>query len=148
MQNPDLRLTTPVTILCRADGGGAQITKECGRFMGLSEREVEASFINYLVERGWDIQPTPPGDYTDVVARRGAELLVCELKGETRSSETAIDIGYGQILRAMTRYPDAAYALVVPETLQTKAQRVSIAVRQKLNLHLYLVPTAGEILIV
>lgn len=113
--------------------------------MALTEKDVEARFIRYLLERGWNIEPPIPGDYTDVVARRGAEILVCELKGETKSPETAVDIGYGQILRAMTRHPEAEYALVVPADLQGKAERVSMTLRRKLGLVLYLVPEVGEI---
>lgn len=113
--------------------------------MSLTEKDVEARFIQYLLARGWDVEPAVPGDYTDLIATRGAEVLVCELKGETKSSETAIDIGYGQILRAMTRHPEATYALVVPAALQGKAERVSISVRHRLGLALYLVPEVGEV---
>ncbi len=95
----------------------------------MTEKQVEAQFISYLIDRGWVIERLDPGDYTDLVAKRGAEVLVCELKGETKSPETAMDIGYGQILRAMSRYPEAAYALVVPEILRAKAERVSNSVR-------------------
>jgi hypothetical protein len=113
--------------------------------MLLTEAEVRAGFIDYLAERGWDIVETDPGDYTDVVARRGAQWLAAECKGHTKSAETAIDIGYGQLLRAMGRYPEASYALVVPATLRGKVVRVPEAVRHKLGVTVYLVPEVGQI---
>jgi hypothetical protein len=113
--------------------------------MLLTEPEVQARFISYLNDRGWDVAETDPGDYTDVVSRRGAQWLAAECKGHTKSPETAVDIGYGQLLRAMGRYPEASYALVVPETLRGKVVRVPEAVRRKLGITVYLVPAVSRI---
>ena len=113
--------------------------------MSLSEKDVETKLIDHLQERGWTIEQTHPTDYTDLIARRGDEVLVCELKGVTKSPETAVDIGYGQILRAMSRHPDASNALVVPATLLPKTRRVSKEVRRKLGLTVLVVPEEGEI---
>lgn len=111
----------------------------------MNEQEVERRFTRYLLDRGWEIVAKDQDDYTDLVARRGGEWLAAELKGETKSAETAIDIGYGQLLRAMARYPDAGYALVIPETLRRKAERVPEAVRRKVDITIYLVPEVGDI---
>ena len=113
--------------------------------MSLSETDVEKKLTDHLRALGWRIEQTHSTGYTDLIARRGDEVLVCELKGVTKSPETAVDIGYGQILRAMSRHPDASYALVVPEALLSKAQRVSKDVRRKLGLTVLVVPEAGEI---
>lgn len=40
---------------------------------------MEAAVVAYLRERGWDVT-TANADFTDVVARRGSELVVAEVK--------------------------------------------------------------------
>jgi hypothetical protein len=95
---------------------------------------------------GWSNAPghDPHDDATygslRVRAKRGAELLVAEVKGVTSSPGTDVDTGYGQILRFMSRYPDATqYALVGPERLRGAMIRVSPEVRRVLRLDLYVV---------
>ncbi|WP_028638880.1 hypothetical protein [Nocardioides sp. URHA0032] len=48
----------------------------------MTEAEVEAALVAHLLERGWDVTTTNL-DHTDVIARRGAELIVAEVKGHT-----------------------------------------------------------------
>lgn len=82
------------------------------RAMSLTELEVEAVFMAYLVERGWSVTTTTE-DFTDLIAKRGTELLIAEVKGHTKSAGAAVDIGYGQLLRRMTPERDhGEYALV------------------------------------
>jgi hypothetical protein len=69
--------------MCVTGGGSPSIRS--GSFptlasMAITERRVEAAFKAYLVERGWDVT-TVNDDYADLIAKRGAELLVAELKG-------------------------------------------------------------------
>lgn len=114
--------------------------------MPLTELEVEAAFMAYLTERGWDVTATND-DFTDLIARRGAELLVAEVKGHTKSAGAAIDIGYGQLLRRMSvDHPDLVeYALVVPETLLWHVERVQPETRRRCGIEVYLVDDFGGV---
>jgi len=47
------------------------------------EAEVEAAFVRYLLERGWDVD-TDKVDHADVVARRGAEHIVARSRAPPR----------------------------------------------------------------
>ena len=69
------------------------------------EAEVQAAFVKYLNERGWKVVTDNP-DYTDVIARRGAELLVAEVKGTTTLPGLDVDTAYGQLLRRMRDRPE------------------------------------------
>lgn len=113
--------------------------------MPLTESQVEAAFIAYLQERGWAVTTTNV-DYTDLIATRGAELLLAELKGHTKSPETAIDIGYGQLLRRIKADDESArYALVVPETLMWHVERVNAAVRARIGIEVFLIDDLGVV---
>lgn len=113
--------------------------------MHLTEHEVERAFVAYLVERGWDVT-TVNDDFTDLIAKRGAELLIAELKGHTKSAGTAIDIGYGQLLRRMNPDLEAArYALVVPESLAMLVSRVHPAVRRQVQIEVFAVAENGAV---
>ncbi len=58
----------------------------------MKEAEVQAALVLHLIERGWDVTVDSP-DHTDVVAKRGAERLVAEVKGHTSSPGLDIDTG-------------------------------------------------------
>lgn len=74
---------------------------------------------------------------------------MAEVKGVTKSPETAVDIGYGQILRVMSRHPEATEAaLVASEHLRSKVLRVTSDVRRRLGLNLYLVDDFGAVTLV
>jgi len=60
------------------------------RLMPMIEAQVQAAFVKYLIERGWEVT-TDNADYTDVMARRGDDLLLAEVKGTTSSSGLDVD---------------------------------------------------------
>jgi Holliday junction resolvase len=114
----------------------------------LTEAQVEAAVVNYLLERGWDVT-TESDDFADVVARRGTETLVVEAKGHTKSAGAAIDIAYGQLLRRMKSDHEAArYVIAVPETLRWHAERVPVSVRRRIGIELFLVAEDGSVSVV
>lgn len=109
------------------------------------EADVQQAFVQYLLDRRWDVH-VDNADHTDVIAKRGAELLVAEVKGKTTEPGLDVDTGYGQLLRAISRYPDAStYALVAPEALLTAVTRVSPEVRGRVGIELYLVDDLGQV---
>lgn len=112
----------------------------------MTEAEVQAAFVAALHERGWDVM-TENADYTDVIARRGTDVLIAEVKGETRSVGTDVDTAYGQLLRRMTDRGDASvrYALVVPAAAAPAALRVSKEVRAALAIDVWQVTSSGAI---
>lgn len=111
----------------------------------MTEAEVEAALVAYLLERGWDVTTANP-DFTDVIARRGAELLVVEVKGHTSEAGTDVDTGYGQLLRRMTdANADATFVLAVPESLGAAVARVPARVRRALGVEVWLVPDVGTV---
>ncbi|WP_193510169.1 hypothetical protein [Cryobacterium sp. BB736] len=113
--------------------------------MAITEKQVKEAFTDFLVANGWEVT-TKNVDYVDLIARRDSELIVAELKGHTKSAGTAIDIGYGQLIRRMTAEREfARFALVVPETLATHVERVSADVRIKLGIEVYLVDAHGGV---
>lgn len=111
----------------------------------VKEAEVVAAFAAYLRERGWDVTTTN-ADYSDVIAKRGAERLIAEVKGHTGSPGLDVDTMYGQILRRMTTAnQDSTYAVVVPETLAKAVLRVSDEVRGRLRIEVFLVDDLGAV---
>ena len=111
----------------------------------MKEAEVEAALVAHLLERGWDVTTANP-DYTDVIARRGAELIVAEVKGHTSDPGTDLDIGYGQLLRRMTdTNVDTTFILAIPEALGATAARVPNRVRRALGIEVWLVPDVGTV---
>ena len=73
--------------------------------------------------------------------------LIAEVKGHTSDAGVAVDIGYGQLLRRMAEIDGGQhrYALVVPATLRTLAERVPEAARRRLGIELWLVGEDGQI---
>jgi hypothetical protein len=106
------------------------------------------AFAKYLVERGWEVK-TDNDDHTDVIAWRGDELLVAEVKGTTTSPGLDVDTAYGQLLRRMRERPDTVrYALVVPDSARRSALRVSDEVRGRLGIDVWTVDEAGSVQLV
>jgi hypothetical protein len=68
------------------------------------EPAVQPAFVRYLIERGWEVT-TDNADHTDVIARRGDELLLAEVKGMTSSTGLDVDTAYGQLLRRVRERP-------------------------------------------
>lgn len=86
------------------------------------------------------------GDHADVIARLGDERLVAEVKGQTKSSGTDVDTGYGQLLRKMKDRSDKVrYALVVPASTLQSALRVPDDVRTLLRIEVWTVDEAGNV---
>lgn len=112
----------------------------------MREAEVQKAFVDHLRDRGWDVL-TDNADYADVIARRGAETLVAEVKGHTSSGGLDVDTLYGQLLRRMTSpAEETRYAVVVPASLRGKVERVSAAVRDLLDIDVWLVDESSEVL--
>ena len=109
----------------------------------MTEAEVQAAVVAHLLERGWDVT-TENADFTDVIARRGVERIVAEMKGHTSDAGTDLDTAYGQLLRRMTdANAEATFVLAVPEVLRTAAARVPAPVRRTLGIEVWLVPEVG-----
>lgn len=80
------------------------------------------------------------------MARRGAEILIAEVKGTTMSPGLDVDTMYGQLLRRMT--PDAAsarFAVVVPRSAAAAVARVSTEMRARLQIDAYVVEMDGTV---
>lgn len=114
----------------------------------LKEADVLARFSAYLKREGWDVPPTPRGDYPDVNARHRetGTRLIGEVKGHTSEPGLDTDTAYGQLLRRMVTEsePETRYALVGPESLRAKIERVPGHVREKLRIEVWLVPDSGD----
>lgn len=103
----------------------------------MTEAGVQQAFVTALRDRGWDVTTENP-DFTDVIARRGTDTILAEVKGHTRSTGTDLDTAYGQLLRRMRpNHGETRYALVVPADCLTSAERVSAVVRNALKIDLW-----------
>ena len=111
----------------------------------MRETEVEGAFVRYLLDRGWDVD-TDKVDHADVVARRGAEHIVAEVKGTTTSPGLDVDTAYGQLLRRMGDRPEGTrFALVVPEAARKAAVRVPPEIRWKFGIDVWVVTELGSV---
>ena len=111
----------------------------------VKEAEVEAAFVRYLLVRGWDVA-TDKVDHADVVARRGAEHVVAEVKGTTTSPGLDVDTAYGQLLRRMGDRPEGTrFAIVVPASARRAALRVSDEIRSKFDIDVWIVTESGSV---
>ena len=99
------------------------------------ESEVVAVFVAWLEREGWQVRTEV--DWADVVAERGDERLLGEVKGITTEPGLDLDTLYGQLLRRMTPTQPTRYVLVVPESLVPVASRVPKEVRARLHIDLY-----------
>ncbi|MGX1914808.1 hypothetical protein ACWIID_39210 [Streptomyces phaeochromogenes] len=109
------------------------------------EDRVTDAFRTWLLADGWT--PVDPTDrWTDLEAVRGQERLICEAKGRTSEKGIDADIAYGQLLRRMTSQdPHIRYALVVPSSSMTAAERVPAHVREVLRIDVYEVTVEGRV---
>ena len=101
-----------------------------------SEAPVEAGFKRWLTETGWQVIEDH-GTWADVVADKGDERLVAEVKGYNSSIGTDVDTMYGQLLRRMEPGAATTYALVVPTLSLTAVLRVPIDVRRGLGIRVF-----------
>jgi hypothetical protein len=101
--------------------------------------------VRYLLDRAWDVT-TDKVDHADVVAHRGAEYLVAEVKGTTDDAGTDVDTGYGQLLRRMGDRPEGTrFAIVVPESARRVALRVPEEIRWKFAIDVWVVSELGVV---
>jgi hypothetical protein len=102
-----------------------------------SEAPVERAFKAWLVSEGWTLI-NEAGSWADVIAERGDERLIGEVKGYT-GANTGLDVDtmFGQLLRRME--PDAAttWAVIVPTRSLIKVLRVPIDVRRALGIKVF-----------
>ena len=116
------------------DSGGTADRVLSGRG---SEAPVEAAFKRWLSETGWRIVDEI-GSWADVIAERGDERLIGEVKGHTGGS-TGLDIDtmFGQLLRRMTPGAATTWAVIVPTRSLTAVLRVPIDVRRQLAIRVF-----------
>jgi hypothetical protein len=111
-----------------------------------SEARVQRHFEEWLVQEGWELV-REPASWIDVIARRGDETLIAEVKGRTGpNSGLDADTMYGQLLRRMT--PDRAdvtWAVVVPTAGLKAALRVPREVRERLAIRVFEVRDDGTV---
>ena len=107
------------------------------------ESEVVAAFTAWLRREGWDVRTEV--EWADVVADRSGERLIAEAKGVTTAAGLDVDTMYGQLLRRMVPDEQVRYAVVVPASIVSKAERVPTFVRQTLRIEVYGVGTDGTV---
>lgn len=99
-----------------------------------------------MSSQGWDVssEAKHKQGHIDIDATNYSTRLIVEVKGETESSGTGVDILFGQILRRMWEAPErlTRYALVVPEPLLAKVNRVEPWVSERLGIELFTVSVA------
>lgn len=110
----------------------------------MSEVAVEAAFARYLEADGWTLEFDV--DHLDIRATRGNEVLLAEVKGHTKSAGTAVDIGFGQILRRMNLdNAGVKYCLVVPDSLAGLVERTPRPVRERAGIDVFVVDVNGSV---
>ncbi|MGI8626171.1 MAG: hypothetical protein ACR2J5_06310 [Geodermatophilaceae bacterium] len=108
------------------------------------EAAVLTSFTQWLEQRGWDVRTS--ASVADVVAKRGADTLIAEVKGSTSSAGLDVDTMYGQLLRRMTAASDSTrFAVVVPRSAAAAVARVPQAIRDLLKVDAYVVELNGQV---
>lgn len=112
------------------------------------EARIVRAFSQRLQADGWKVEIEK--DYIDVVAERGDQKLLAEVKGRTASRPGAgVDSLYGQLLRRMP--PEelgesrTRFAVVVPDTAKSAALRVPKRVRDALRIDIYTVSDDGQV---
>ncbi len=109
------------------------------------EQRVVIAFCAHLRAQGWQVNTEV--EYADVVATRAGRTLYAEAKGRTNAPGLDADTMYGQLLRRMGPEDDplVSYAVVVPDTAVSAAQRVPTWVRARLRIDLYVVSPDGQV---
>jgi hypothetical protein len=102
-----------------------------------SEAPVERAFKTWLVANGWRLIDDS-GSWADVIAERGVERLIGEVKGYTGGS-TGLDVDtmFGQLLRRMAPGAATTWAVIVPTRSLTAVLRVPIDVRRGLGIRVF-----------
>lgn len=102
-----------------------------------SEAPVEAAFKRWLEREGWTLI-NEAGSWADVIAGRGDERLIGEVKGHT-GANTGLDMDtmFGQLLRRMTPGAATTWAVIVPTRSLKAVLRVPLEVRQRLEIRVF-----------
>lgn len=110
-----------------------------------SEEVVERAFKAWLVAAGWTLIKEA-GSWADVIAERGSERLIGEVKGYNQAN-TGIDVDtmYGQLLRRMVPNAATTWAVVVPTRSLKATLRVPLEVRQALGIRVFEVKDDDEV---
>lgn len=110
-----------------------------------SEAPVELAFKRWLEATGWTLT-NEPGSWADVIAERGEERLIGEVKGHTGGS-TGLDVDtmFGQLLRRMKPGAATTWAVVVPTRSLTAVLRVPIETRRTLGIRVFEVRDDGVV---
>ncbi len=110
-----------------------------------SEAPVELAFKRWLEATGWTLI-SEAGSWADVIAERGDERLIGEVKGHT-GANTGIDVDtiFGQLLRRMTPGAATTRAVIVPTLSLTKVLRVPIETRRALGIRVFEVRDNNEV---
>jgi hypothetical protein len=110
-----------------------------------SEEPVERAFKAWLVATGWQLI-TDAGSWADVIAERGDERLIGEVKGYT-AGNTGLDVDtmFGQLLRRMEPGAATTWGVVVPTLSLSKVLRVPIDVRRALGIKVFEVKDDDEV---
>lgn len=108
------------------------------------ESDVQAAFVRSLEKQGWEVRTSSSA--ADVVATKGANTVIAEVKGVSTSPGLDVDTMYGQLLRRMTAESGTTrYAVVVPRSAAVAAARVSHAVRERLGIDAFVVDRDGTV---
>jgi hypothetical protein len=110
-----------------------------------SEAPVERAFKAWLVATGWRLI-SDAGSWADVIAERGDERLIGEVKGYT-AGNTGLDVDtmFGQLLRRMEPGAATTWAVVVPTRSLSKVLRVHLDVRRALGIKVFEVRDDDEV---
>ena len=110
-----------------------------------SEAPVEQAFKVWLVATGWQLI-NDAGSWADVIAERGDERLIAEVKGYT-AGNTGLDVDtmFGQLLRRMEPGAATTWAVVVPTRSLSKVLRVHRDVRRALGIKVFEVRDDDEV---
>ena len=102
-----------------------------------SEAPVERAFKAWLVAEGWTLV-NEADTWADVIADRGGERLIGEVKGYT-GGNTGLDVDtmFGQLLRRMEPGAATTWAVIVPTLSLTKVLRVPIDIRRALGIKVF-----------
>ena len=102
-----------------------------------SEKPVEEAFKRWLVATGWRVIDDS-GSWADVIAERGSERLVGEVKGNTGPNNGLdVDTMFGQLLRRMEPGSATTWAVIVPTPTLRAVLRVPLDVRRRLPIRVF-----------
>lgn len=110
-----------------------------------SEAPVELAFKLWLQATGWTLV-NEAGSWADVIAERGDERLIGEVKGHTGGS-TGLDVDtmFGQLLRRMKPGAATTWAVIVPTRSVPAVMRVPIETRRALGIRVFEIRDDDEV---